>query len=174
MRKGSKARFVNGIISALIVVFFAVHGILGSLAGLIGFKSSFSFLAWAGVAFVAMHVMACIVTSYQQLTDTVRPPSVQKKRHLVLKWITGIPLACTVAIHIVSIRLYGAGFVFTAQGAVLTIVLALLLAWHMCVGAKSLLKDLNIDRKYRTVFRVCACCLAAFFCLAALLNIISR
>jgi succinate dehydrogenase hydrophobic anchor subunit len=49
-------------------------------------------------------------------------------------------------------------------------VLAAVLAWHICVGMKSLLKDVGLSRSLRTPLRVAVCILAALFAYAAILG----
>lgn len=161
-RPRSLARRINGIVSACIVVLFLAHGILGGISALTDFSSPLTWLVWVGVAFVVVHVVLSIVTSRQQLTDTVRPPSEAKRRHLLLKWVTGILLAVLVVIHIVVMRVVGPDTVqSTVTGVVLIIVLVVVLATHIGLGSKSLLKDLNVDRKWRNAFRVAVCVVAA-------------
>lgn len=173
MNKGSKARFVNGVVSAAIVVFFLVHATLGSLSGLFGVRSPLAVFVWVGIGLVGVHVVACVVTSREQLNDMERPPSARKKRHLALKWATGGLLALAVVAHIVSMRVWGVASVQTSwAGVALTAVLAIALAVHVCVGAKSLLKDLNIDRAYMGIFRIVVCAFAAFFVIAAIADVL--
>ena len=93
MRKRPIARFVNGIASAVILAFFIAHAFLGSFRGVFSSDSPPAWVLWAGIAVVAFHVVASVVTSYQQITDEEFPPSVRKKRHLLLKWVTGGLLA---------------------------------------------------------------------------------
>lgn len=154
-RKGSLARRANGIVCAVIVAFFCAHAVLGSVSGLTGFSSPFTWLVWAGVVLIAIHVGLSAVTSRQQLGDVERPPSARKKRHLALKWATGAVLALAACAHVVLMRTFGPETIQShAAGAAFTVVLAAVLAVHVCVGAKSLLKDLGIDRRYMKPFRV--------------------
>lgn len=154
MRKGSNIRRFNGIVSAIIAAFFLVHAILGSLSVITGFISPFTGLVWVGVALVAVHVVASIVTSKEQLGDTDYPPSPRKKRHLALKWATGLLLAAAAVAHVVLPK---SAFVSTAVIVAVSIVLAV----HLCVGSKSLLKDLGLDTRGKTAFRIVVCALAA-------------
>ena len=158
MGNRSKARLVNGIISAAIVVFFLVHGLLGCTALVLGYISPFTCLVWVGMALVVVHVVASVVTSREQLTDAERPPSPRKKRHLVLKWATGAGLAVCVATHVVLKDAY------LARVAIVAV--AVMLAIHLWVGSKSLLADLNIDRQFQRVFRIVVCAFAALFVVA--------
>ena len=173
-RPRTLARRINGILSACIVVFFLAHGILGSMLPFTGFESPLAWLVWAGVACVVVHIVLSIVTSREQLTDTVRPPSEAKKRHLLLKWITGILLAVVVVAHIVTIRVLGPEAVQSmVVGAALIIVLAVVMASHICFGSKSLLKDLDVDRRWRGALRAIVCALAAVIGIAALVAVIA-
>jgi hypothetical protein len=104
-----------------IVVFFLVHAALGSLSGLFGLKSPLAWLVWVGVALIAAHIVVSVVTSREQLSDVEHPPSVRKKRHLVLKWATGGLLAAAAIAHIATMWTWGAEAVQSAaSGAALT------------------------------------------------------
>ena len=202
MRGPFTARFANGVISAIIAVFFLAHGVLGGVSFVAELSSPPAWLLWGGVALIGVHVVVSVVTSYQQLNDAERPPSARKKRHLALKWATGALLVAFVCVHVVAPQL----FVQTAQSSpsdaaviaqglsqgsasgaaasaaqgvqagdmavpLVAAFLALALAIHLCVGSKSLLKDLEIDRKYKTAFRVFACLLAATAALLAIASL---
>lgn len=172
-KKSSKSRTANGVVSAAIVVIFLGHAVLGSLSALFGITSPFTWLIWIGVGLIGVHVAASIVTSREQLNDPERPPSTRKKRHLALKWATGGLLLVAAAVHVVSIRAWGVDAVqSSASGAVLIVVLASILAVHLNVGSKSLLKDLGIDRRYQLAFRIVVCALAAFFAIAAIVGVV--
>ena len=167
----STARFFNGIVSAIIVVFFLAHGTLGGISALTGFAGSLVVLVWCGVALIGVHVVASIVTSREQLVDREHPPSVRKKRHLALKWATGCLLAVVACVHIFGPRLFGEAFVQSPLvNALVIVVLSTALAVHLCVGSKSLLKDLEIDRRFKSAFRVMVCAFAVFFAVATLVG----
>ena len=165
MRKRVTARFANGVASACIVVVFLVHAALGTASVLTGLTSPFGWLVWVGVGLIVAHVGLCAVTSVQQLTDAQRPPSARKKRHLALKWATGVALALVAGLHVMGVPLQGLGAISPriASIGLLTILLAAL-AFHVCVGAKSLLKDIDVDRRYKMAFRVVVCVVAAACC----------
>ena len=158
------ARFVNGVIAALITVAFLVHGALGSLSVAVGLPTSLAWLVWGAVILAIVHVAVSIVTSNQQLTDAERPPSARKKRHLALKWATGGLLGVAAVVHIVLPK-------SSTSAAFVIVVVSVLLAIHLCVGSKSLLKDLEIDRRYKTAFRIVVCVLAAVFACAMLIGV---
>ena len=171
--KTSKARAANGIVSGAIVVFFLVHATLGSLSGLVGLKSPFTWFVWVGVALIGVHIVVSIVTSREQLGDAARPPSARKKRHLALKWATGAALLAFALAHVVAMRTFGAGALqSSATGAVLTCALAAAMATHLCVGTKSLLTDLGIDRRFMMAFRVVVCAFAVLFAISAIAAVV--
>lgn len=161
MNKRSKARFVNGVISAFIVAFFVTHSLLGSLEAHVPLTSPPALIMWAGIGVVGAHMAASIITSREQLTDVDFPPSKRKKRHLALKWITGGILLTVVVAHIACTRAFGpdamqafstSTFVALALIAVLTV--------HIWVGAKSLVTDLGLSKGLVKPFRIAACVLA--------------
>ena len=161
MQKRPVARFVNGIASAIAVVFFVAHALLGSLEGIAPLSGPPPWVMWAGVAVVAFHVLASVATSYQQLTDREFPPSTRKRRHLALKWATGGLLAAAIAAHVACVQSFGPDAAqVTATGAVAAIALAAVLAVHLCVGAKSLLVDLGLNKGHMNAFRIAVVVLA--------------
>lgn len=155
------ARGLNGAVSAIVAVFFLVHGALGALAALTGFSSPFAWAVWVGVALIGVHVVVSVVTSAEQLGDAERPPSARKKRHLALKWATGALLAVCAGAHV----LVPLG---RAVSSWIIVGVSIALAAHVCVGARSLLKDLGIDRRHKTAVRVVVVAFAAVFALAML------
>ena len=168
MHNHSLARTINGVVSAAMTVLLLVHAVWAAAAITLGAAMPPGWIAWAGVACTAAHVVLCIVTSVEQLTDTVRPPSSRKKRHLALKWVTGGVLAAVAIAHLMRV---GAGGI--RMVALLIVIVATALAAHICVGAKSLLKDLGIDRRWRPAVRavaVVACTLCALAAVAVALR----
>lgn len=162
VRKRSTARFVNGVISACIVVFFIAHSLLGGLEGIASLASPSPLIVWAGVGVIALHMLASVVTSYQQLTDAEFPPSARKKRHLLLKWATGAALALAAAAHVGCIYTFGPDAVQTSVASkMVVLVLVAVLAVHSWVGAKSLVTDLGLNKGLIGVFRVVVCALSA-------------
>ena len=146
------ARLVNGIVCAVLLVFFLVHAVLGGASAAFDIPRNLKFLVWAGVVLVCAHVALCVVTSHQMMTDAERPPSDKKKKHLALKWVTGVILLALALVHIVALNVVGEGVV-QLTGALLALALLVVLAVHLWAGTKSLLKDLSIDRKYRNPLR---------------------
>ena len=161
MRKGSTARFVNGVISAFIVVFFVAHSLLGGLEAFIPLESPLAFAVWIGVAVIVLHVATSVVTSYLQITDAQFPPSRRKKRHLVLKWVSGGVLGAIAIAHIACIRAFGPDAVqASAISTLLTLALIITLAVHSWIGAKSLVTDLGLDKRLMYPFRALVCAVA--------------
>lgn len=154
-------RVLNGVAAGVVSCFFAVHGLLGSFAPVLAFASPLRWTVWLGVAAVAAHVVLSVATSREQLADVERPASPRKKRHLALKWITGLLLAAVAGLHIACVRAPGmfAGYLPAPRLAITAV--AAVLAWHICVGAKSLLTDLGLSKDLMTPMRITACVVAA-------------
>jgi hypothetical protein len=146
-------RRINGIVSAILVCFFLSHATLRSVSLLYPIPYSFGFLVWVGIGLIAAHAALSIVTSQQMLSDKIRPPSAKKKRHLVLKWLSGLLFLLVVALHVAGV--YG-GFTFSNAHAslVVALLLVLALAAHTFIGTKSLLKDLDVTRRLRVSVRL--------------------
>lgn len=138
-------RSVNAILALVLVVFFLAHALLGALwmGGLL--SDDLAFLVWLGIILVAVHVIMCCLTSARQLGDEQFPPSRRKKRHLALKWATGVVLLACATIHIVLQDIPQVSIVIIASIALAA------LAWHACVCAKSLLKDLGARTSKKTL-----------------------
>lgn len=171
MHPDQRARRTNGLISAFIIAFFVAHGALGCALLAFGFNDALSVAVWAGVGIVGVHVVLCVATSVYQLTDTVRPPSVHKKRHLALKWATGVALAVGALVHVLCFRVFGeSGEALTVPAALVIVAVAAFLSAHVCVGSKSLLKDMGLDRSLRPAVRAVAVVAGVAFGLVAVLN----
>lgn len=150
-RKDSTLRKVNAIAAGIIVVLFALHALLGTLKlSFAHMPSEYAALIWAGVVLVALHVVASIGTTAFMLTDKVHPASTAKKRHQLLKWVTGLLLAALAVAHVLL------GF----SARVVDVLLAAALAWHCYVGTKSLTRDLNLASQLRTPIRACVILIA--------------
>lgn len=169
VNKRSKMRLANGIVAVLIVCFFMVHAFLGSFAPVFAFTSPLRWVVWVGIGFVVLHVVLSIATSYEQMTDVEFPPSARKKRHLVLKWVTGVALAAAVVLHIACMRAPGVFAEVPFVPRLATVVLAAVLAWHVCVGMKSMLRDVGLSKKLMGPLRVLVCVLAVVFAIMAML-----
>lgn len=116
-------------------------------------------------------MITCVITSYQMLNDKVRPPSVRKKRHLILKWVTGVLILPVAIMHMgIGMGLWKMAWPISL---LMDIALVICLAWHTFVGVKSLLKDLNINRRYRTVLRIVICTLAGIYVVALISGIVT-
>ena len=92
-------RKVNGAIAGVLCLFFLVHGILGILWTSGAINAELAFVIWAFFIAALVHGLLSIVTSRQMLHDAERPPSRRKKRHLVLKWVTGLALLLIACVH---------------------------------------------------------------------------
>lgn len=156
-------RKVNGTVAGVLCLFFLVHGILGILWMSYPVTAELAFVIWALFIVALAHGLLSIVTSRQMLHDAERPPSRRKKRHLVLKWVTGLALLLIACIH-----------ALLPQSAVLwptvSILVALALAVHMYVGSRSLASDLGLPRGMRIAFRLVAVIWAVIVCIVLLLE----
>lgn len=147
-------RKANAIVAAIITAFFLVHATLGSLDLHVELPSNLAWTVWVGAALAAIHIALCGATSVSMLTDQKRPPSSKKKRHLALKWATGVLLLAVAAPH--ALEYFGSD-----RTLPLAIALVIAVAAHACIGAKSLLKDLSLPRTWRPTFRIVVCALTA-------------
>ena len=146
---------MNGIVSAIILCFFLVHSLMGSIAAVAPFPNTLAWTVWIGVGLIALHVVLSIATSREQMTDAEFPPSPRKKRHLALKWATGILLITAVCAHVACVQTFGAdAFQAELAGAFVTVAVITLFAVHVCVGMKSLIVDLDADRKLIVRLRI--------------------
>ena len=155
-------RFANALVIGIATCIVAIHMLLGALGLHVPIPASFSWVIWIAVALIALHVVLSAVTSYQQMMDRENPPSVNKRNHLILKWGTGILLAAVVIAHIEHVL----------PGPVVMAVLAGVTAWHVCVGAKSLLTDLGLDKRRRDAVRIAVIVIAALAAIGALAAIV--
>lgn len=181
----SKVRRINAIVALAIACLFTVHMLMGSAKCLVpAMPDSLAFVVWFGVVFFVAHVLLCVATSAFMLTDKKRPPSDKKKRHLLLKWISGGAMLLVAALHVA--RMAGvlpaadvagaaANPLASVESLLTMAVLAGILAWHVFVGMKSLIRDLRIDptRRLRTALRVLVIACAAI-AIVALLAVIAR
>ena len=169
-RKPTPLRTANGIVAALLCVIFAAHAILGGVKiADPTFTGRFVWVVWVGVGLVAVHIIMSIGTTVSMWTDTVRPPSDKKKRHQIMKWVTGVALLAVAGIHMAS-GMPGSAWPMAA----LMLCVAAALGWHMFVASKSLLKDLHVPhhKKYRPYLQaalIAACVVAGVIILAAAL-----
>ena len=160
-------RKTNGFISLALALLLVVHvahnlGALNSGAGIGVLQVFFPALAWGCVILSFLHIGLSAGTSVKMLNDTERPPSARKKRHLVLKWVTGLALALTTGLHIGHVM----GFVAPGNAAFFwgsLFATLVCLGIHIYTGTRSLLKDIGLPTTWKTAVRivVIACVLAA-------------
>lgn len=154
-------RKVNGAIAGVLCLFFLVHGILGILWTSGAINAELAFVIWAFFIAALVHGLLSIVTSRQMLHDAERPPSRRKKRHLVLKWVTGLALLLIACIHARSQSM-------ATAWPYASILVTIALAMHMYVGGKSLTSDLGLPHGMRIAFRLVAIVWAVFVCIGLL------
>lgn len=148
-------RRANGIASLLLLALFAAHAIMGTLFCCGMFSGEASWVVWVGVCIVAVHFALSIGTTLQMLHDKARPPSLKKKWHQVKKWVSGIAVGTITIAHI--LLAYG-----NTTWAIVAILLDVALATHICISAKSLIKDLGFAPSLRYAIRILSVVVAAF------------
>lgn len=147
-------RRANGIASLLLLTLFAAHAVMGALFYCGVFSGEASWVVWIGICIVAVHVALSVGTTLQMLHDKARPPSLKKKWHQAKKWISGVLVGVVGVAHVLTI-------VETRLWFVIVLALDVALAAHICVSAKSLVKDLRLAPNLRYVIRVFAIAIAA-------------
>ena len=146
----------------------AVHAVGNSLRlGSID-APSLVLLAWAGVALGVVHVLLCVLTSHAMLTDEVRPPSAQKRRHLALKWVTGALVALAAGVHIAVSK--GVLWPGLASSRLLLVTVAAALGVHLWTGVRSLLKDVGLPTSWKQALRAVVALVTLALCLVLLIS----
>ena len=176
MRRAStpaeKLRLVNALVASAIAVFFLAHSTLGVASLFVkGLVNSVPWLVWIMFGAVGVHVLASVGATALMLIDTERPPSSRKKRHFVLKWVTGAVLTATIAVHLFCILCPSSLPVFPHQAKASFLFLLAALAWHVGIATKSLARDLEIGKRTRDIMRVVY--VLAVFALVALVLVAS-
>lgn len=149
-----KLRLFNAVIASVVAAFFLVHSGLGTASFSIeSLVNSVPWLVWGMLGAVGVHVVVSVAATVLMLTDAKRPPSSRKKRHFVLKWVTGALLALVIGMHLAYV-IFPEGFGLDAsQLKVLFLLLLAALAWHVGIATKSLARDLGIGKKTRDIMR---------------------
>lgn len=165
-----KLRLFNALAASAVAVFFLAHSALGTASVFVeGLSNSVPWLVWAMCGVVAVHVVVSAAATALMLTDTQCPPSSRKKRHFVLKWVTGALLALVIGAHLCCIVFPGFSSLLVGQGKVALLLLLTALAWHVGVATKSLARDLGISKRARDAMRaVYVLAVAALFALVLL------
>ena len=151
-------RKINAVLAAFIACFFLIHALLGVLTQRQIVSSALEALVWVGVAALAVHIAGSIGTTWYMFTDTQRPPSDRKKRHQLLKWITGGVVLGIALYHMLAHGGSAAGQDYL-QGVMLLVLLAALTV-HSLTGVKSLTRDLGIGKRMRVPIRAALICIA--------------
>lgn len=154
-------RKVNGAVAGVLCLFFLVHGVLGILWTSAAVTMELAFVIWAFFIVALVHGLLSIVTSRQMVHDAERPPSRRKKRHLALKWMTGVALLLVACIH----ALLPESTIFWPYASILV---TCAFAVHMYVGGKSLASDLGLPHGMRIAFRLVAIIWAVIVCIGLL------
>lgn len=152
-------RRVNGIAALLLLAVFSAHAIMGTLFCLGVVSEEASCFIWTGVCVVVLHVALSIGTTCQMFDDEMRPPSAKKKVHQLKKWVTGALVGVVAVAHVFAIF-------ETRPWSVIALALDVVLAAHVCVSAKSLVKDLGLAPNQRYAIRVFTIAIAVLVGLA--------
>ena len=172
--KRSRARVANGIVAGILVVFFfAIHGFMGSLSTLLPISTHLSWIAWIFTALIVVHIALDVRVTYEKLNNPEKPPTPEKIRKIALRWATGVLLGIAVCVHVwIMVTLGSEAARTTPTGVASIIALIVLLAAHVCLCVKSLVRDLGASKELKdrlTVPLRCAICLiAGVFCIIAL------
>lgn len=175
-KKRSLPRRANGFVAGFLVVFFFLaHSLLGSLSLVAPISNNFAWIAWIGTSVVAVHVVLSVLTTREKLTQADKEPTLKKKLKIAARWATGLAIAAVAGLHITSIVLYGDSAVQSTQvGNVAVLVLVVLLAVHVFLGIKSLVRDLGASKEQKdqlkTPLRVAVCLVAAVYFATVLLS----
>lgn len=148
-------RRANGIVALLLLVAFAAHAVMGVLFCWGVVSGEASWIVWAGVCVVVLHVMLSICTTRQMLHDEERLPSAKKKTHQAKKWVSGIAVGAIAVAH----ALLACG---NAAWIIVALLLDVALATHICISAKSLVKDLGLTSGLRYAIRTLTIVVAVF------------
>lgn len=146
-------RCANALVAALLMMAFLAHALLSSSAGASPGMASLLMPLMTLAAMAFTHAVISIATSALMLSDTIRPPSARKKRHLAFKWLSGIALLLAGAAHV-------AHFPAGMPTWIVALVLLMTLTWHSLTGMKSLVRDLGMRRKARIPLKMACCALA--------------
>lgn len=146
--KPTPLRTANGIFASITCFIFLAHVVLGAWKFFdLSFEGKYVWMVWVGVGVLAVHIALSVGTTVSMLTDTKRPPSAKKKRHQLMKWITGVTLLAAALVHVSTTSAIANGGVVHELSWLefaLMLVVAAALAWHIFVASKSLLKDLHV------------------------------
>lgn len=158
-------RLVNAGVAALLVAAFLGHALFASAAGVDAASRAPYPLLYCLLALVAVHIALSVATTVLMWNDTVRPPSEKKKRHQVLKWVTGAALLAVLCVHVAHPAVVPA-LTWTASAALLAA-----FVWHGWTGMKSLARDLRVPGKAKVPLRIA---LVALALIAFLVMVVAR
>ncbi len=158
-------RLVNAGVAALLVVAFLGHALFASAAGVDAASRAPYPLLYCLLALVAVHIALSVATTVLMWNDSVRPPSEKKKRHQVLKWVTGAVVLAVLCVHVAHPAVVPA--VTWAASAVLLAAFV----WHGWTGMKSLARDLRVSGKAKVPLRIA---LVALALIAFLVMVVAR
>lgn len=164
-RDARVTRLVNAGVAALLVVAFLGHALFASAAGADAASRAPYPLLYCLLALAAVHIGLSVATTLLMWNDSVRPPSEKKKRHQVLKWMTGAVVLAVLCVHVVHPAVVPA-----VTWAVSAVLLAAFV-WHGWTGMKSLARDLRVPGKAKVPLRIA---LVALALIAFLVMVVAR
>lgn len=164
-RDARVTRLVNAGVAALLVVAFLGHALFASAAGADAASRAPYPLLYCLLALAAVHIGLSVATTLLMWNDSVRPPSEKKKRHQVLKWVTGAVVLAVLCVHVAHPAVVPA--VTWAASAVLLAAFV----WHGWTGMKSLARDLRVPGKAKVPLRIA---LVALALIAFLVMVVAR
>lgn len=145
-------RKANAILTAVILVLFVVHGILGSLSLVGAGQTTMKVLAWITLGLVAVHVvLGTILTSKSVKVWRKTGAPYFKQNHLFwARRISGLAVMILLAFHMTA-------FGYTSQGAyrlsyfgtfrlITQILLVIAIAFHVITNVKPMLISFGIKK----------------------------
>lgn len=147
-------RLVNAGVAALLVAAFLGHALFASAAGADAASRAPYPLLYCLLALAAVHIGLSVATTLLMWNDSMRPPSEKKKRHQVLKWVTGAVVLAVLCVHVVHPAVVPA-VTWTASAVLLAA-----FVWHGWTGMKSLARDLRVPGKAKVPLRIALVALA--------------
>ncbi|MDO4501764.1 MAG: hypothetical protein Q4D06_01140 [Coriobacteriia bacterium] len=172
--KRNPFRIANAVVASFITVLFLGHAFMGELSLVFPVSKNLEPLVFVGLGALALHIILSAITTLDMWLSKTRPASDRKKKHQIKKWVFGVILLIIAGLHIVVMMTPAASL--RASGQVIPALLlmgvaAIVLCVHICTGAKSVARDLNLPAEVRFPIRALAISLTLALCLAIALII---
>lgn len=138
-------RKVNAMICAVAILFFLIHGAMGTIMAASPFDAKLEFLVWGGVALLFVHMSTAIYITMNKKHDP-NPPS--KGKH-ALQWITGSAVLVLALFHIGFAGDAGSGVSFVDKPNMLSLAvmvgLMVALGAHIIINLKGMFVDMGLN-----------------------------